>query len=380
MSGTSDETPRISFERVTCLFGKRAAVRDLSLDVRAGEILCLLGPSGCGKTTTLRLAAGLERPDTGTIRIDGQVVAGNGRFVPPELRSAGLMFQDFALFPHLSVAQNIAFGLGRRTTALAEERVEALLALVGMAALRDHYPHMLSGGEQQRVALARALAPQPRVLLMDEPFSGLDRRLRDSVREETVDLLHRLGTTVLVVTHDPEEAMGISDRIALLRQGRLVQLGSPDDLYDRPVNRETAAFFGEINVLHGFVKDRQAPTALGVFPALDFRDGTEVEVLLRPQAIHIDPAQGVPGRVARARRVGDDCLVDVELDATAMSGVPKPLMVQALVSYRSRPAVGSVVGLSATSGRALVFACTRPGAITQLGSQPGASTPVQTAV
>ncbi len=246
---------RLTFDDVTHVYGTTEAVNGLSLDVSPGEIVALLGRSGCGKTTLLRVAAGIERQTGGHVLLDGRVMAGGNEFLPPEKRGIGLVFQDYALFPHMSVAENVAFGL--KNLPKAEARAIALSALgrVGLARHADDYPHRLSGGEQQRAALARAIAPRPGVLLMDEPFSGLDRRLRDSVREETLAVLNESGATSLIVTHDPEEAMRMADRIALMHEGRLVQVGTPEDLFLRPQTLFAARFFSDINELDAVVRD-----------------------------------------------------------------------------------------------------------------------------
>ena len=230
----------LTFEAVGKSFGGIAAVSDVSFELKPGEIACLLGPSGCGKTTLLRIAAGIERPSRGRVLFDGSEMAGPNRFVPPEKRNIGLMFQDFALFPHLSIIENVAFGL--RSLPRQEANRVALHALerVGLAAYAESYPHHLSGGEQQRVALARAVVPRPQVMLMDEPFSGLDQRLRDSVRSETLALLRETRASSLMVTHDPVEAMGLADKIFLMRQGRLIQSGTPEELYHRPADAVAA--------------------------------------------------------------------------------------------------------------------------------------------
>ena len=224
---------RLTYRGVTHRYGATPAVSDFSLDIAPGEIVSLVGPSGCGKTTLLRLAAGVERPSAGSILINEREVAG-GSFEPPERRGVGLMFQDFALFPHLSNLANVMFGLKWLPNAEAEREARAALDRVGLAKYAELYPHMLSGGEQQRVALARAVAPRPSVLLMDEPFSGLDRRLRDQVREEILHVLRESRVTCVIVTHDAEEAMLLADRIALMRAGRLVQEGEPRALYREP--------------------------------------------------------------------------------------------------------------------------------------------------
>lgn len=209
--------PRLETRNLTRRFDGRDVVSDVSLSIRPGQVTCLLGPSGCGKSTTLRMIAGIERQDSGEIIVDGGLIAGGGVMLPPERRGIGLMFQDFALFPHLSVLDNVAFGLqGPKPQRRA--RVSELLDKVDLLRFIDAFPHQLSGGEQQRVALARALAPRPRVMLMDEPFSGLDNRLRDGIRDETLDLLKAEETAVLLVTHEPEEAMRMADEIALDRK------------------------------------------------------------------------------------------------------------------------------------------------------------------
>ncbi|MBV1864072.1 MAG: ABC transporter ATP-binding protein, partial [Rhodobacteraceae bacterium] len=225
-------TARLELRGISRVFEGDRAVDDVSLSLNAGQLACLLGPSGCGKSTTLRIAAGVDRQSSGSVLIDGQVASDDHVHMLPEHRSIGLMFQDFALFPHLDVTQNVGFGL--RTKEGRAERVRDLLERVNLQGYEKKYPHQLSGGEQQRVALARALAPRPRVLLMDEPFSGLDNRLRDDVRDATLELLQAEETAVLLVTHDPEEAMRMADMIALMRKGRIVQMGAPFNIYNAP--------------------------------------------------------------------------------------------------------------------------------------------------
>src|SRR5262249_1699171 len=236
-SGAGPASPSLRaspLDEVSKRYGESFALDHVSIDISPGEVLCLVGPSGCGKTTLLRIAAGVEHPTTGRVLLDGQEVAGPDHFIPPEKRGIGLMFQDFALFPHLTIQQNVAFGL--RSLTRSEGKAEALAALsrVGLAHYANEYPHILSGGEQQRVALARAIAPRPSVLLMDEPFSGLDPRLRERMREETLAILHETGATSIVVTHDAEEAMRMGDNVVLLRDGRVVQSGRALDLYRAP--------------------------------------------------------------------------------------------------------------------------------------------------
>jgi iron(III) transport system ATP-binding protein len=298
------------------------AVSDLSLEAAPGEVLCLLGPSGCGKSTTLRIAAGVERQSAGVVKINGTVVSDDFRHDSPETRGVGLMFQDLALFPHLSVLGNVAFGVR------GENRIEqarAALARVGLACAASRYPHEISGGEQQRVALARALASQPQVMLLDEPFSSLDHRMRDAVRDQTLGLLKESGVTVLLVTHDPDEALRMSDRIALMRKGKIVQTGAPYHIYNHPIDREAAAFFSDLNIVHGVVKDQQTDTPFGIFFAPGIVDGADVEIVIRPQHLQVNlgdnrpnesAKKGVaaPGQIVRARFMGAHSLIETRMD------------------------------------------------------------------
>ncbi len=240
--------PRLEIRRLRRSFDGRAVVDDVSLGVMPGKVTCLLGPSGCGKSTTLRMIAGVEMQDSGEIFVDGNLICDTVFRVPPERRHIGLMFQDFALFPHLSVSENVAFGLkGSKDEKRA--RVEELLGTVELARFIEAYPHELSGGEQQRVALARALAPRPPgIMLMDEPFSGLDNRLRDDIRDLTLEVLKQEDAAVLLVTHEPEEAMRMADEIALMRDGRIVQQGAPYNIYNAPLDKAAVAFFLAISM------------------------------------------------------------------------------------------------------------------------------------
>ncbi|MFZ1727317.1 MAG: ABC transporter ATP-binding protein [Albidovulum sp.] len=352
----SETTPRLEVQNLVRHFGGRAVVRDVSLSIPAGQVTCLLGPSGCGKSTTLRMIAGVDIQDSGRILVDGNLVCDTVYRVPPERRSIGMMFQDFALFPHLSVSENVAFGLKDRADA-GKRRVEELLERVSLAGFGTKYPHELSGGEQQRVALVRALAPNPRILLMDEPFSGLDERLRDGIRDDTLALLKEEGTAVLLVTHEPHEAMRMADEIALMRGGRIVQQGAPYNLYNAPVDREAAAFFSDINILESKVEGALTATPFGDFLAPGMPDGTEVEIVIRPQHLKIDfdragrgpgptPGDGTParGHVARARFLGRESLVEFRMDfgdqvlRATVPGVflPKPSTVMWLMIRRDR--------------------------------------------
>lgn len=289
------------------------AVDDISLEVQPGELLCLLGPSGCGKTTVLRLLAGLERLDAGEIVIAGKLMAGRGRHVPPEKRRVGMVFQDFALFPHLTVAENVAYGLnGRQDRRL----VNQLLAMAGLEHCAQRWPHQLSGGQQQRLALIRALAPQPDVMLLDEPFSNLDQQLRRQLRHEVRSILMNAGATSIFVTHDQEEALSLADRVAIMWQGRLVQVGTPEEVYRYPAHRAIAEFLGEANFLPGRAAGGRVTCELGVFPAPAWLNGP-VEVMFRPEAIKPYPVDdgeaGTPATVVDSRFFGHDRLVSIRL-------------------------------------------------------------------
>ena len=350
---------RLQLADLECHFDGIPAVNGVSLELWPGQVMCLLGPSGCGKSTTLRMAAGVERPDAGEIRIDGALVDGPRVHTPPERRGVGMMFQDFALFPHLTAAQNVAFGLASPD----DERVARLMSRVGLADKGERYPHQLSGGEQQRVALARALAPRPGVMLMDEPFSGLDNRLRDEIRDDTLDILREEGTAVLLVTHEPDEAMRMADSIALMRAGRIVQMGAPYNIYNNPIDADAAAFFSDINLIHGVVKDFQTDTPFGQFFCPNMRDDADVEIIIRPQHLKIDfdrhgrgpnptPSDGVAARglVARARFMGHESLVEMRMDhdgSTLRASVPGVFL----------PKEGTPLWLSLRRDRCFVFPC-----------------------
>ena len=244
MSGAP--APLVRFEGVTRRFGEVVAVDGVNLDIRAGEFFALLGPSGCGKTTLMRMLAGFEAPDAGRILLNGQDIAD----LPPHLRPSSMMFQSYALFPHLNVEQNVGFGLRQQGWSKADvgPRVEEMLSLVRLEGLNRRRPDQLSGGQKQRVALARALAPNPQILLLDEPLAALDRKLREDTQLELMALQRRLGLTFLIVTHDQDEAMVVADRLAVMQAGRIVQVGPPREVYERPVSRYVAGFLGETNL------------------------------------------------------------------------------------------------------------------------------------
>jgi iron(III) transport system ATP-binding protein len=295
---------------VTKRFGGVTAVLDSDLCVERGEFVALLGPSGCGKTTLLRLIAGFEQPDAGAIAIEDRPVAGPGRFVPPERRRVGIVFQDYALFPHLTVAENIGFGVSRSDRA---GRMLELLRLVGLSGFERRYPHELSGGEQQRVALARALAPRPSVVLLDEPWSNIDPLLRAAMRDELAEILRAIEVTVLFVTHDREEAFSIADRIALMRAGRVVQSGAPEEVYFAPADRWVAGFVGEGNFLRGELDGSLVETPIGRFPVEKANGAREVEVLIRPELLELRPDPSGTGEVVAREFRGHDVFYRVRL-------------------------------------------------------------------
>jgi iron(III) transport system ATP-binding protein len=271
---------------LTKRFGNQAVVCDVDFDVPAGSFSALLGPSGCGKTTILRMIAGFERVDAGTIELNGRLISGPGRHDPPERRRVGMVFQEGALFGHLDVAANIGFGLNRATN--RETVIAETLRMVGLTGYERRMPHELSGGQQQRVALARALAPRPEILLLDEPFSALDAELRTQVRVEVRSLLRSLGATAVLVTHDQEEALSLADRVAVMFAGQIVQADSPETLYHRPVSKQVATFVGDAQFVDGLASGRRVQTELGNLPLTSAAAGA-VSVMIRPEQIRLVP-------------------------------------------------------------------------------------------
>ncbi|MGB3829972.1 MAG: ABC transporter ATP-binding protein [Ornithinimicrobium sp.] len=361
---------------VTKRFGATTAVNEISLSLARGEALAIVGPSGCGKSTLLRMMAGLTSLDSGTITVGGREVAGPSTFVPAERRGVGIVFQDLALFPHLSVADNVAFGLTRRSTGRStdratgrsgrrwlrgrgapavgagsgpagqtQERVREMLELVGLSRFGDRFPHQLSGGEQQRVAIARALALNPDVVLLDEPFSQLDRGLAARVRDEAIQALRAAGASVVLVTHDQDEALAVGDRVAVLQSGRLVQLAEPEEVFHRPVNRFVSTFLGEADFLSGVRHGETVDTVLGRLPVFAGVDG-DVDVMTRPHDLTVLPLPsgsaghqptnpGAAGTVQRLEFRGGDVLHHVSLDAGPS--------LRALTSHTHKMAVGQRV-------------------------------------
>ncbi len=308
-------TPAIEAADLHKAYGATRAVQGASVRVDAGSIVALLGPSGSGKTTLLRLVAGFEVPDSGTVRIGGRLVAGPGAWEEPDRRRIGMVFQDGALFPHLTVARNVAFG------AAAPERVGESLELVGLAHRGESYPHELSGGERQRVALARALATDPAVVLLDEPFTALDAGLRVALRDEVVSILRRAGASALVVTHDQQEALSMADEVVVMHDGRVEQVGTPEEVYNRPSSRWAAEFLGAADVLPGTARGGAVECDLGVVDADPTLAGP-VDVVVRPESLALGtPADGdaaagsVRATVVGRSYFGHDQLVHLELSS-----------------------------------------------------------------
>ncbi|WP_299785724.1 ABC transporter ATP-binding protein [uncultured Marivita sp.] len=357
MTGTH---PRLEIRNIVRDYDGKRVVDDVSLAIQPGDVTCLLGPSGCGKSTTLRIIAGVDMQTSGTIHVDGKLICDTVYRVPPERRSIGLIFQDFALFPHLTIGDNVGFGLtGSRKDKLP--RVGELLERVGLSHYINEYPHQLSGGEQQRVALARAIAPRPRIMLMDEPFSGLDNRLRDGIRDETLALLKDEGTSVLLVTHEPEEAMRMADEIALMRDGKIVQRGAPYNIYNAPADKAAVAFFSDINLITGTVRGALTDTPFGQFLVPGVPDGGKVEIVFRPQHVGIDfdrhgrgpnptPLAGAPARavVERARFMGSESLVEFRMDHDQS-------LIRATVPNVFLPKPGTVMWLTVRRDRCFMF-------------------------
>ena len=305
----------LDLRHVTCAYEPgRPAISDVSFCLHAGEILCLLGPSGCGKTTILRAIAGFEPVTDGAILLSGQLVSSTTLCVPAEKRRVGLVFQEYALFPHLRVQENIAFGLRHLSREQRRAQVQEMLRLTGLTGLERRYPHELSGGQQQRVALARALAPHPVVLLLDEPFSNLDPDMTGRMREELHDLLNRTKTTTILVTHDHDEAFAMADRIAVLNQGHLEQLATPETIYHTPSTPFVAEFVGQADFLPGTVEQGTIHTEIGEFPNSNaFPTDSKVVVMIRPDDIHVVLTKGAGARILARQFRGSENLYTIGL-------------------------------------------------------------------
>jgi iron(III) transport system ATP-binding protein len=335
--------PALRVRGLTKRFGAEAVVETVDLDVEAGGFTCLIGPSGCGKTTLLRMLAGLEPQSAGVIEIDGRDVSSRA----PAERGVGMVFQSYALFPNLSVAENIAFGMvGRRAAAERRDRVAALLATVGLPGFGDRLPRQLSGGQQQRVAIARALAVDPKILLLDEPLSALDPLIREQLRGELKALQRRLGVTTVMVTHDQAEALAVGDRIAVMRAGRIVQIGAPEEIYDRPADPFVAGFVGAANLIEAEVAGPESvrlwgQAAIGA-DAGAHAPGARVTAVIRPEAVRlaVNGEASLPAAVVGRMFAGPVIRLEV-----APSAAPDKVLMADLPAGAPAPEVGATIGL-----------------------------------
>ncbi|WP_447986477.1 ABC transporter ATP-binding protein [Nitrospira sp. Nam74] len=345
----STRQPVLELRHVTCAYeAGRPAIADISLTAQEGDILCLLGPSGCGKTTTLRAIAGFESISAGEVYLQGQLVSSSTLLVPTEQRRIGMVFQEYALFPHLRAADNVAFGLRHLPADQRAAQVETMLAMVGLTGFERRYPHELSGGQQQRVALARALAPKPVMLLLDEPFSNLDPDMTGKMREDLLHLLRHTSTTALLVTHDHDEAFAMADRIAVLRNGRLEQLDVPEAIYHTPATPFVADFVGQADFIPGLVEHRTVLTELGRFPNQSgYPTGTKVVVMIRPDDIHVVPSDLAKARILARQFRGSENLYTIAL--------PSGRIVHSSASSTSIYSVGTPVELSVIATHTVLF-------------------------
>lgn len=328
-------------------FDSVPALTSFDLTVPRGSLVALLGPSGCGKTTALRAIAGFQDIESGSIEIRGRLVTGGDTFIPPEQRKVGMVFQEFALFPHISVAENVGYGV---RGADRVRRVEDTLRLVGLDGFGDRFPHELSGGEQQRVALARAMAPEPDVILLDEPFSNLDAPKREQMRRELRKIIHRAGMTAVFVTHDQAEALAIADVVAVMRSGTVVQAGTPDEVYGNPVSPWVGSFLGDALILDGVAEQGVIETPVGPIRA-ELADGTPAQIMVRPEWVLPTPADDGRGRVTDREFYGHDQRVEIRLGSGQT--------VEALVAGRIPIRIGDTVDVEITE--AIVFtAATAP--------------------
>ena len=341
----------LEFDAVDVQLGGRVVLDQFTLTLKPGEIVCLLGESGSGKSTALRVAAGIQPVHAGALRINGETVSAPGKTTPPDRRGIGLMFQDFALFPHMTVLQNVLFGLSKLGRAAALPQARAALRRVGLADREADYPHMLSGGQQQRLALARSVAPRPGVLLLDEPFSSLDARLRETVREETLAVLRETHVTSLIVTHDPEEAMVLGDRVALLRHGRIAQIGTATEIYRQPVDLNAARFFSPLTEIESAVSNGHAATPLGPVATPGLPEGAPVTIAIRPAggAAIAASGPGTPGRI-----IGKRDAIGVDICEVTVNGLDAPLGLRQPSDAAMR--VGQDVFVTLNPEHVLVFA------------------------
>ncbi len=349
MDITAARTPVLELRDVSCAYERnRPAVEHITLTVHQGEILCLLGPSGCGKTTILRAIAGFERVIAGSIALSGQLVSSNDVMVPTEQRRIGMVFQEYALFPHLRVEKNIAFGLSHLARTQQNAIVDDLLALTGLRGLEHRYPHELSGGQQQRVALARALALRPVLLLLDEPFSNLDPDMASRMRQDLHALLRQTKTTAILVTHDHDEAFSMADHVAVLNRGRLEQFDTPEAIYHVPTTPFVADFVGQADFISGIVAHDLVTTEIGDFPNTQhLATGTNVVVMIRPDDIHIVPTKGANAHILARQFKGSENVYTIQL--------PSGQIVHSSESSLSIYQVGTAIALRVVATHTVLF-------------------------
>ncbi len=347
--GSQSGTPVLELRKVSCAYEKgQPAICSISLSAQQGEILCILGPSGCGKTTTLRAIAGFEPVSEGELYLSGRLVSAPGLLLPTEQRRVGMVFQEYALFPHLRVFQNIAFGLHHLPRSQRHARVHEMLVLTGLVGFETRYPHELSGGQQQRVALARALAQNPVILLLDEPFSNLDPDMAGKMRQDLHDLLKSTKTTAVLVTHDHEEAFAMADRVAVLNNGRLEQFDTPEATYHVPASPFVADFVGQADFIPGTVRSGSVSTEIGEFPnRAGFTEGRKVVVMIRPDDIHVVPTKDRGPRILARQFRGSENLYTI--------GLPSGLIVHSSESSTSVYPVGTPVELRVIATHTVLF-------------------------
>jgi iron(III) transport system ATP-binding protein len=348
-SAQTNRKPVLELRHVTCAYeAARPAISDISLTAEEGDIVCLLGPSGCGKTTTLRAIAGFEPVTAGEVYLQGQLVSSPSMLMPTEQRRIGMVFQEYALFPHLRVADNVAFGLRHLPADQRIDQINTMLAMVGLTGFERRYPHELSGGQQQRVALARALAQKPVMLLLDEPFSNLDPDMTGKMREDLLQLLRHTNTTALLVTHDHDEAFAMADRIAVLNHGRLEQLDVPEAIYHTPATPFVADFVGQADFIPGVVEQDTVLTELGVFPhEREYATGAKVVVMIRPDDIHVVPSDQAKATILARQFRGSENLYTIAL--------PSGHIVHSSASSTSIYGVGTPVELSVIATHTVLF-------------------------
>lgn len=348
-STESVRPPVLELRNVTCVYqGGDPAISDVSLTAYEGEILCVLGPSGCGKTTSLRVIAGFEPISRGEVYLGGQRVSAPGYLVPTEQRRVGMVFQEYALFPHLKVRDNIMFGLQHLSKDERSSQLRQMLNMTGLASLEHRFPHELSGGQQQRVALARALAQKPVILLLDEPFSNLDPDMAGKMREDVHELLKRTNTTALLVTHDHEEAFAMADRVAVFNNGRLEQFDTPEAIYHTPTSPFVADFVGQADFIPGQIQNGRVVTELGDFPNLEqYQHDEKVVVMIRPDDVHVIPSPSSHAHVLSRQFRGSENLYTI--------GLPSGLVVHSSESSTSAIPIGSPVELQIIATHTVLF-------------------------